>query len=299
MGREYEDAWKQWQVFIGQARDRYTGPSKRPVKIGRQKILIAGDFHGCFMEQEAVAAMFHQAADADLAIFAGDVLDFYAVSRFIKYENVPIEREAAAVTLLFEQASQTWPRVLVIEGNHDAPRFTKMLFDRLPQEAVNVVRILANGDLSLVSAIARKFPNIEIAKHPVPGTEPIGWLTQVNDLIVTHAEKFSRVPGSALRSIEESLNDYEHTLGLKPWRVLSQAHTHQLSAFPFHADKMLLESGCLCRTHAYQIGARIGGRPQRRGWITLEQIDGRTDMNSIRLHWWDAEREMVSDAPAS
>ena len=286
---EYEQAWHEWQRFIGQAKDRYAGPSKRPVRIGRQKILIASDFHGAFMAKEAVAAMFAKDGDADLAIFAGDTLDFYAISRFLKYEHIPIESEAAAVTLLFEQASQTFPRVIVVEGNHDKPSFEKQLLDRLPQEMVNVVRYLAGGDLSLVSAIAKRFPNIEIAKHDVPGTHPVGWFTQVNDLVVTHAEKFSRVPGSTLRGIEEWLSDFERTLDLKPWRVVVQAHTHQLGIFPWHADRMLVESGCMCQTHAYQVGAKIGGRPQRRGWIVLEQIDGRTDMNSIRMHWHDAE----------
>ena len=35
--------------------------------------------------------------------------------------------------------------------------------------------------------------------------------------------------------------------------------------------------------------AKIGGRPQRRGYVTFEQVDGRTDLNSVTLHWFDVE----------
>lgn len=30
-------------------------------------------------------------------------------------------------------------------------------------------------------------------------------------------------------------------------------------------------------------------RPQRRGWVVLEQVDGKTDINSVRVVWYDAE----------
>src|SRR5687767_5911059 len=89
--RGYESQWLEWQRFIGQARERYCGPSKRPVNIGRQKILIASDFHAPFHHQEYVAAMFEREKDADLLIVGGDLQDFYSVSRFTKYERVDFE----------------------------------------------------------------------------------------------------------------------------------------------------------------------------------------------------------------
>jgi hypothetical protein len=80
-------------------------------------------------------------------------------------------------------------------------------------------------------------------------------------------------------------------LGLKPWKVLIQAHTHQLGMFPWKADRVMVEGGCMSQTHGYQLQARIMGRPQRVGYVTLEQTKGVTDVNSIRLVWLDAERK--------
>jgi predicted phosphodiesterase len=288
IARGYESAWLEWQRFIGQAKDRYAGPPKRPVRVGRQKIVVAGDFHIPFHDRAAVASLFEREKDADLLIINGDLQDFYSISRFTKYEHIPIDQELAEVTLFLEQASQTWPRVLITTGNHDVPRFERQLRERLDENVVKVVEFLAGGNLSPIAAIARRFPNVEIASVKA-GKHTVSWMAQVNDLIVTHAEKFSRVPGSTLRGIEEWLADSHDTLGLQPWRVLVQAHTHQLGIFPWHADKLLVEGACMCMTHGYQLSAKIGGRPQRRGYVTLEQIDGVTDLNSVRMRWLDAE----------
>jgi hypothetical protein len=45
----------------------------------------------------------------------------------------------------------------------------------------------------------------------------------------------------------------------------------------------------LCTSQGYQFTARIGGRPQRRGYVYLEQVDGKTDINRSRMVWLDPE----------
>jgi len=64
--------------------------------------------------------------------------------------------------------------------------------------------------------------------------------------------------------------------------------------FPWKADKVLIEGGCLSLVHGYQLQARIAGRPQRVGYVTLDQSNGVTDINSIRLVWLDADRKKVA-----
>ena len=292
--RGYESQWLAWQQYIGQAKDRYAGPPKRPVKIGRQKIVIASDFHAPFHHQPYVAEMFERERDADLLIVGGDLQDFYSVSRFVKYEHVPFEEEMAAVTLLLEQMSERFPRVLIVEGNHDKPRFEKQLRDRLSEEMVKVIEYLAGGNLSVIKAAARRFPNIEFASNRIDGRYDVGWYAQVNDLIVSHMEKFSTVAGSTLRGVEDWFDNFQRVIGLESgWKVVVQAHTHAMGWFPYKADKLLVESGCLCRTHGYQLTPRAGGRPQRQGYVVCEQIDGHTDVNSVRPVWLDAQAKVA------
>ena len=68
-------------------------------------------------------------------------------------------------------------------------------------------------------------------------------------------------------------------------------HTHQLAVLPWRSSSLLVECGCLCKTQAYMTGARIGGRPQRRGYVWFDQYDGVTDLNSVGFRWYDVEKK--------
>jgi hypothetical protein len=288
----YESAWIEWQRFIGQGTD-HSGPRPKAHKGKRQKIVVAGDFHIPFHDKAYVAELFKREKDADVLVISGDLQDSYALSTFTKYEQVPIERELAEVHLFLEQAAKTWPKILIIAGNHDHQRFEKRLREKLDPEVIKVVEFLSGGNLSPIALIAKRFPNIQIV-GAAAGPHKLSWMTQVGDMIVSHAEKFSPVPGAVLRTVAGWLQDREQNLGLMPWKVLVQAHTHQLGWFPWLADKLLIEGGCLSAHHAYQFTARLGGRPQRRGWVTLEPVDGVTDISSVRLTWLDAEGRVAA-----
>lgn len=292
---------KEWQTFaseIGMRQNRYKGPCRRPARVGRLKLLVVPDIHAPFHERGMIAEMLSRESDADVAVIMGDIGDGYAFSRFIKYENVTFEQELAAVTQLLETFSERFPRVVLIVGNHDAPRLEKQLRDRLNPEMVQAIQAMTGGTLDPIEALCRqRFPNVELASHGV-GRHRVRWMTQIGDAIFCHAEKYSITPGAAVRKIEEWFADMEGHLKLAPWRVIFQAHTHMFSWIPWHADKLLVEVGCLCQVQGYTIGARIGGRPQRRGYVTVEQTDGKTDINSVRIVWLDAEQPVGRIDPA-
>lgn len=278
----YDEALAEYRGYIGQ-----TTPTLAPAKhrkFSDERIVICSDFHAPFHHPAALADLCK--VEADTCIVAGDLQDHYSISRFLKYESVPISQELASAQMILEQLSHQFPQVYCIEGNHDSARFEKLLADRLPHEAIDIIRFLSKtGTLSSMEALVSQFRNVELVKHKV-GTHTVTWFMQKGDLIVSHAEKYSRVPGSALRGIEEWFSDFERTLDLQPWRVVAQAHTHAMAMFPFGPDKVLVETGCMCRTHGYQLSARIAGRPQRLGWATLSQRDGVTDLSSIGVRWW-------------
>jgi hypothetical protein len=278
----YDEALALYRGYIGQT--TATLPPAKHRKFSDERILVCSDFHAPFQHMAALADLCQQ--EADTVIVAGDLQDHYSISRFLKYESVPISQELASAQMILEQLSHRFPHVYCIEGNHDSSRFIKLLADRLPHEAIDIIRFLSKtGNLSTMEVLCGQFRNVELAKHKV-GPHNVGWFFQKGDLLVAHAEKYSSVPGSALRKIEDWFSDFDGTLGMKPWRVLAQAHTHAMAQLPYGSDRVLLEIGCMCMVHLYQLSARIGGRPQRVGWSTLIQRDGVTDLSSIRLHWW-------------
>lgn len=278
--------WRRLDEAIGRA----ARPVKAPPAAGPQeRIVVAGDLHAPFHEPAAVAHLIAQegGGKATTLILNGDLQDFYAISRFAKYERVTIEQELAAVDALLGQFSAAFPRVVIVCGNHDRPRFERQLRTVLSQDMVEVVEFLTGGQLDPIAMLARRYPNVEMARHVV-GRHRIGWFYQHGDLLCAHAEKFSRVPGTTLRALHEWFEERRGTLHLAPWRVLVQAHTHQFSMIPWMTDSLLVEGGCLCQTHGYQLDAKVAGRPQRRGYVTLEQVRGRTQLDSVKFVWWDA-----------
>lgn len=289
-----KNAWMDWVQLIGKTHKYYKRRLASLSLKRRKKILVIPDIHAPFHHRQAMSLMLERDGDADIAVVMGDIGDAFALSRFIKYEDVPYEQEIVAVRQVMELLSATFPEVQLIAGNHDGARLEKMLRGTLNNDYIAAIMLLTGGTLSPVDAIASKFSNIHLAGHQV-GRHNVRWFTQIGDAIFTHAESFSRVPGSALRRIEEWISDMERTLKLDSWRVIVQAHTHQLAQIPWAADKLLLECGCLSQTHGYQLSPRIAGRPQRLGYITLEQDGGKTDINSVRLHWLD---DLVDDHEA-
>lgn len=291
-----DECWEVINYHLGVKRMRTPKPPKWQAKK-EQRIVVAGDFHAPYQDPQAVAELIaREAGRADVLCISGDLFDLYSVSRFPKTENVTIEQEWAAGTALLAQLAAAFPRIIAIRGNHDE-RVVRQLRAILPRDVVHALEILTGGDFCLINQAAKRHQNVEVAQHKAMGGHTLPWLVQIGDLIVSHAEKYSITPGAALRKVEESLSDFEIVYQLKDWRVLIQAHTHAHSVVLWHADKMLLEGGCMClNPQGYQMSARIGGRSQRQGYITLTQVEGKTDINSVKFHWLNGERVLKETA---
>lgn len=288
-GLPFEREWATFLSEIGCAKDRYAGPAKPKARVGRLRILVVPDLHAPFYDRKAVAAMLERERDIDICVLMGDIGDSYSLSRFIKYQDVPYEEELASVTLLLQTFSERFPIVRIIQGNHDGPRLEKQLLERLSKDMVTAIRFMTGGVLDPIEALCKRFPNIEYVTPKTNEGHPMKWLTQIGDAVFAHAEIYSRVPTNAVRRLDDWLTDYEQVANLEDFRVVVQAHTHQLSWNPWKADRLLVECGALCQTAGYMISPKLGGRPQRIGWVVLEQVDGKTDINSLRPVWYGAE----------
>jgi hypothetical protein len=287
-GLPFEREWITWLDIIGAAKDRYAGPARQKAQNGRLKVVAFGDTHVPFHAKDAIAEMLVREKEADVAVIGGDFTDSYSFSTFTKYEHVSFHEEFAAATLLMQQFSETWPRVLYLRGSNHKDRFEKRLRESLDKDMIDAILTMTGGILEPDLVLVKRFPNVEVANVQTPNGDAVNWLCMLGDVAFSHAEKYSRVPGAALRSVEEWLSDYRGKLGLPPIRCLVQFHTHTANWFPWRADMLLVEAGCLCETHKYQLGSKIAGRPQRTGYVTFELVDGKVDLNSVRpriLDW--------------
>jgi predicted phosphodiesterase len=289
LGQHFEEAWRQWRKAIGMAKDRYQPPTTDYRHKTRRKILVIPDLHAPFHEEAMFAAMLEREADADHVICIGDVGDSYALSRFVKYARVPYRDEWASVNLVIQELANRFPRVTMVIGNHDA-RLERQIRERLTEDMVDAIRLITGGILCPITAIAKRYQNVEIARHEVPGGDAIDWCVSVGDAWLGHPEKFSVTPGAVLRKVEEWLSDNEMAMGFDQYKLIVVGHTHQYAQIPWRSNQLLVECGAMCKTQGYMTSPRIGGRPQRRGYLVFNQADGITDLNSVRFRWMDVEQ---------
>jgi hypothetical protein len=287
-GLPFEREWSKWMDAVGMVRDRYAGPARAKARNGRLKVIGAGDFHVPFHHREALARMIQQDGDADVLVIGGDFIDAHAASTFTKYEHVGFHEEMAAATLVMQSLSESFPIVKYLRGSNHPDRFEKRLREHLTKDLLDAILSMTGGILAPDIALVKRYPNVEVCHLTTP-SGPCSWLMNVGDVLFSHAEKYSRVPGSALRTVEEWLSDFKGHLGIDEYRAVVQFHTHAAAMLPWRSDKLLIEPGCMCSVHHYQLGSRIAGRPQRLGYVVMEIVDGRVDFNSVRMRMLDAE----------
>lgn len=286
----YDEAWVQFSKAVGIAKDRYAGPAKPREASKRQRVVAAGDFHVPFHDRSAVAELIaREAGHTDVLVIGGDFGDAQSASVFTKYEHVPFTEELAETKVCADALSEAFPKILYLRGSNHMDRFEKRIRERLDPDVVDAILYMTGGELSPDLALMKRYPNVEIACWETPQGQRVPWLMVVGDVAFSHAEKYSVTPGFATRKVEEWLSDFSGTLGLPDIRAVVQFHTHAMSLLPWRADRVLVEPGCMCTTHGYQLSSKIGGRPQRLGYVVFEMEDGRVDFDSIRLRWMNRE----------
>lgn len=283
----YEEAEKQWDRSIGRMKARQKSIPKKPK--GRERVVVVPDIHAPFHEPDMLAHICEiEGPKCAKAVAVGDISDSYAFSTFTQYERVSFSEEWASVTQVIDALSRSFHEVEIVIGNHDA-RLEKRLRERLTSDMVDAIRYMTGGLLCPLTALAKQYPNVTIARHETPSGHQIDWFTTDGDVWIGHPEKFSTIPGGALRKLEDWLLDNEISLGLETYKLIVMGHTHQLSKIPWRGNQLLVECGCLCKTQGYQTRPRIGGRPQKRGYVWYEKDDGKVDLNSVGMHWFDVE----------
>ena len=287
-GMPYDRAWALWLDHIGASRDTYEGPAKPRKRGKRRRIVAAGDFHIPFHSRSAVAALVaKEAKHTDTLLIGGDFGDAYAASVYTKYQSVGFEAEHAEKTAVLQGLSQAFPEIIWLKGSNHSDRYEKRLRESLSRDVLSAVMEMTGGVLNPELALARRYPNIKVQCWKTPSGSEVDWLTVIGDVAFSHAERYSRVPGNALRAVEEWLDDFSGHLGLPEIRAVVQFHTHVMSLIPWRSGMLLVEPGAMCEMQDYQLRSKISGRPQRLGYVSMELEDGKLDVNSVRLHWLD------------
>jgi len=243
-----------------------------------EKILVLSDPHEPYAHEPILEYAADAERDASICVIPGDLGDYYSKSRFKKNRAVSFRDELRAVFFRLEWLSSRWHTVLVMIGNHDN-RPEKKLGDLIGDN----VELQLLTETNLLKRIASYFPNVQIVGQQLGGSNfQLTHIFQMGDLIFTHGE-ISRVQKTAtLEYISKYLHAWAPVIGLKPYRVIAQAHNHTDLKTSVGEEKWFMLPTC---SDPYSIGmeyiyhSRMVGRPPSLGYSVFYQKDGVTDYN--------------------
>ncbi len=281
----YDELAVEWNKWLG--RTVAEVPDPKPIWPNQRRVGIICDTH-CPYENRDVLAAFIADGPYSLVIHGGDLLDWYSVSSFVKRKHVDPRLEIQHGTWVLETLAGIATDVEVVSDNHSRRLLKAVMKANLPDSLMEVLQWF-EPEINLFKLMAEGLPNVKIA-NPVEVVEGVHFFGQYGDLVVAHADTSSKVKLRAAENLDKWLTDWQGPLKLKPWRVVAQAHTHQLGmAYGQGGHKLYMELGACCTTEAmtYALQGKVGYRPPVPAYTTLEQCrneagDWETDLNSIR-----------------
>ncbi len=282
----FDEALASYQKWIGMSGHVRTS-APRPTKEGREKIVIASDFHCPFHHKEAVAALIEEeAATADLLVIAGDIGDFWSTSRFPKNTRLtdPCSEMAETQALLTLLASK-FKRVKLFGGNHDN-RPKNFIASYLPPDVLDYIRLTGPMVFKPLEFMAAGLENVEIVEPLATGCAEFAFLHQIGDLVATHAETYSIIPNRATGNVNKWLHSFAIPAGIisGPVRAVVQGHTHQGGSVLGDYGVLCIENGCMSQLQDYHGTAKImTPRPLAQGWSVVYQEHGRTSHRDSRF----------------
>jgi len=260
--------------------DNYEEARPRPIGKKRIRIISISDLHVPFCREDLIKDIVKKHSGADFCVVNGDMFDCYAISTFPKHKEIPFAVEYAAVMEIVQNLSQNFEKVILVDGNHDAGRFTreigklkddiKFLMKSSPLQNVAEGRCFSpqgkdEGYINL--------PNVEWA-----GKKGFGWYTRIGQAIFGHKTSgFRKAPmANALQ-----MTDWFIKRGTK-FQCFVGGHSHRVGLIPY-LGKLIIDQGALCLPMEYEKDGRCTMSPPDLGYAIVDlDNQGNVDPETTR-----------------
>lgn len=274
------DCVSEARQLIENAIGKFKSPKPLAKQVKKNKIVIASDFHVPFHSLTALEQLVN--CDAETLIIAGDFADMFSANRFNNDTSwISMKEELASLRAIAEYLSANFKNIYYITGNHDDSRVNKRINEVLPHLAISY---------NLIAIVTAGLENFKPLSYEVKGTKPhtrFGENETLNqfgifgDIAICHFDNFTG-QDAAIKA-NTFLDQWSHILKLpNPLKVILHGHTHRLNLNYTPQGKVLISTGCMSQPQGYQLQQAGKYTPPTVGFITLEQTNGVTDVNSIR-----------------
>ena len=280
----FDSAYKAYCSMIGQT--VAVGVPESTKTTPTEKIVVAGDFHVPFNHKVALQTLIEEeSGDTDLLIISGDLGDFWATSRFPKSKRLvsPVEELAETQAVLSLLASK-FKRIKLLGGNHD-DRPQKYLANLLPPEILDYIALTGPMVFKPLEFMSAGLLNVEVVPSVPSEGADFGFFYQYGDLLCTHAEKFSTVPGKTATDVLKWVKAFAEPQQLvNGIRCVVQAHSHLGGTVIADYGCLAVDGGCMSKLQDYHGTPKImTPRPLAQGWTVVYQNNGVTDQRDTRF----------------
>jgi len=286
----YDDVVVSWNEWLGRRVGEIVAAPAVEEGDSRRIGLIC-DTHCPFENREVVAA-FVANGPYDKVVLAGDFLDFLPVSPFAVEKGCSFQEEIQHGVWVLETLSRAAGEVLVIGGNHGRRILKKLTNAHLPVELLGLLRWL-QPQLDLYRLCAEGLPNVRIIDEEITTSDGsrvvLNFLVQLGDAIIGHPDLSRKVRLKGVETFREWLTEWRSTLGLHPFRVVAQGHTHQMGmTYAMGGAELFMELGAAVSAEgmSYATRGKCHWRPPIPGFTTLVQHKEaggwRTNLNTVR-----------------
>lgn len=274
-GKSYSEIafslFEQYNIMIHSDTVRYYVKRKKKKKIsykeklkkdGIEKVLVISDLHVPFHRDDILEIIEKYKKEVSVIIFGGDIIDNFAISKFVEVKKGNLSEEMADTHKLLKQIQERTKgiRKYMFLGNHETRagaymarninEFNNLHTDNILQEIVDGFKKVdhENG----TTTYYEKLDDFIVINS---------WNMQYRDAIIAHPLTFSKVAG---KTAQDAL-DYFIQDG-KNFSAVLIGHTHKISSC-IKYDKFAYEIGCLCKDQPYANKGKLNYTRQHNGYF--------------------------------
>lgn len=229
-----------------------------------KKVLFVPDIHAPFQDNKAINALIAFATwfKPDVVIYMGDLVDFYAVSHFVKspIRRLQLQKEIDVATSVLKKinAAVNGSQKFFIRGNHEA-RLQKYLWTQASE--LSGLRDLQVEHLLKLDELGIKYLKDGRMKY--------------RGMVIKHGDIVRKFAGYTAKG------EFEST-GVSG----ASGHTHRLGVYSQTneaGDFMWMETGCLCKLNAEYMEGKKPNWQQGFGVGYYKEGSKRFDADTVRI----------------
>lgn len=269
--------------FIGRVNKPNRQIKKRKLSSTEQNILVISDVHVPNYDADKLCSALRvgKENDCNILVINGDFLNGDRLSTHAKFKHENFKEEIAEGRALLEKFSEEFDEVYMLDDNHVHDRWRRFLGNNI---APDLHFLMTHPYDYMCSGLHNVIRSGEMLPPECRGFEQeLSHVLFLGDAMFSHGF-VSGNDGASVRTVQSWYRKWKPAFNLPAAKVFLHGHTHKLGV-QYDYDSAIIQTGTLANLEGlkYSMEGHLKGSPPIYGCVVLKQIDGITQMDSIKV----------------